>query len=880
MPLEERGSIMAVQEPSATESKPGADTGEGLSVYYHTHWDREWYLPFRAFQVRLAEVVDEVLERLETGALPCFMLDGQTVVLEDYLELRPENRERMKALIESGKLSIGPWYVAPDEFLVSGESLIRNLQRGIRQAREWGCNQFTGYLPDTFGHSADMPTIFGGFGIDSAIVWRGLNPKHSILNWQSPSGATVKTLHLTDGYFQMMLDDWTLTPEQRLEALDNLVRRIRAASPPSSKEKIGLLPMGADHMGPLPGEAREILMARYPKLTETTPEKFMGALPDLPGLETVTGELMDNSAAFLLPGVWSSRMYLKQANRRLEHLLTRKLEPLLALTQAFLQPGSFRYPTHELDLAWKLLLLNHPHDSICGCSVDEVHRENEQRFEQVEQIVNALIVRAEHALSALGGEDEWVIINTGDQPFTGVVHVLEDVPDGETPPRMSQIYGSETLLQDNYLFDCHQIPLSHLTKKQYQGFIWVEDVPANGLKILSKKERAPYQPVFVENNQLENEWLSVTVESDGTLTILEKKTGKIHRKFLQIRDLADQGDSYNSDPIPQSSPVFAEFINSEMCLIGRQSHDLLMGELRLNYAFPDESASAPGKSFWAQLYLSSGVPELRIVICKDALARLWHPNDAASKKIQVLFPTDEPIRSVVTETHLGTVKRSYEPGYSELDSIPAQSMKELKTNTGPIQTFISTNGQTWLTEGLTEYEVVGNVLALTMMRGFRYLSKRQLGTRGAPAGPPMWVADDCYRNMSFQLAWMPTPDEPAKLYEAAGRFYGNVWGTSGTGAKKFSDANSLVSWDNPALVSSACYWLPNRGLVLRLINTTDRELSTNFTVGFKYHAIHETNMLEEIQRTLSDAMGAGDTVIIGPRDVKTLLFALPPQTGV
>src|SRR5689334_15861511 len=106
-----------------------------VSAYYHTHWDREWYLPFRAYQVRLATVVDEILERLETNVLPCFMLDGQTVVLEDYLELRPENRQRLKQLVQEGRLSIGPWYVMPDEFLVSGESLIRNLVRGIQESR-------------------------------------------------------------------------------------------------------------------------------------------------------------------------------------------------------------------------------------------------------------------------------------------------------------------------------------------------------------------------------------------------------------------------------------------------------------------------------------------------------------------------------------------------------------------------------------------------------------------------------------------------------------------------------------------------------------------------------------------------------------------------
>jgi mannosylglycerate hydrolase len=254
-------------------SQAGQDTQ--LAVYYHTHWDREWYLPFRAYQVRLAEVVDEVLDQLERKVLSCFMLDGQTVVLDDYLELRPENRERLKRFIENGQLSIGPWYVMPDEFLVGGESLIRNLMRGIRESRTWGCQRFTGYLPDTFGHSADMPTILKNFGLTSTVLWRGVHPQKSLLRWQSPSGASVLALHLTDGYFQMMLHDWTATESQKLEALDTLIDKLKSVSPASGLE---LLPIGGDHLAPLSEDGHALLRKRYPNLLETTPDRFLSKI--------------------------------------------------------------------------------------------------------------------------------------------------------------------------------------------------------------------------------------------------------------------------------------------------------------------------------------------------------------------------------------------------------------------------------------------------------------------------------------------------------------------------------------------------------------------------------------------------------------------------
>lgn len=851
---------MAVNEELTRKEAGKDDQGEGLSVYYHTHWDREWYMPFRAYQVRLAEVVDEVLERLETDALPCFMLDGQTVVLEDYLELRPENRPRLQKLIDDGRLSIGPWYVAPDEFLISGESLIRNLMRGIRQSREWGCNRFTGYLPDTFGHSADMPTILRGFGIDSAILWRGLNPKHSILNWQSPSGATVRVLHLTDGYFQMMLDDWTATPDERVQALETLVQKLRNASPDG---KIGLLPMGADHLGPLPKEGRDVLLSRYPKLNETTPDRFMGNLNGISPLETVQGELMDNSSAFLLPGVWSSRMYLKQANRRLEHRLIHRLEPLLAMAQGLLHTPP-RYPVHELDLAWKTLILNHPHDSICGCSVDEVHRENEVRFENVRQITDALEIRAEQSLAQLGTEDEWVIFNAGDTPYTGLVSAVENLPSFMAASNLTDQVEHKEVLQDDYLFDPHRIPLSHMVKQEARGSIWVENIPPHSVKVISKSIKPKFQPVQGEQHRIENEYFAITAESDESFIILDKRTGREYDDFFQLQVFVDNGDSYNSDPESGAEGIIAAKIGDLPASVFPAK-----GHLCAHFGMPgyvDEKLK--DVQFSVLLTLYAGSPYIHFLVNT-------RPHYSIPLKLQVVFTTGETIRKVSAESHLGVVQREYTPDYRLQNQSPAEKMKEHKTNTGPIQRFISTNGHTWITEGLTEYEVYQDTLALTLSRGFSLLSSKKLNSRGAPAGPPYTVPEgnNLFRKWEcFNFAWMPTPDDPAKLWEAAGRFYGNVWAVTGARQDEIQtpQANlSLVHWNQPALVSSACYWLPGKGLILRLVNLSDKEVSTGLTAGFEYQTLHEVNFLEEVQGALQ-----ANHVTIGAKDVKTLLFTV------
>lgn len=152
-------------------------------LYLHTHWDREWYRSFENYRSRLCRVLLDILAYLEADHERVFLLDGQTVVIEDFLAIYPEQAERLRTLIEAERLHVGPWYVLPDEFLVSGEALIRNLQLGVKQARGWGQQQLYGYLPDMFGHPAQMPQLLAKSGLAPALIWRGVAPAASWFNW-------------------------------------------------------------------------------------------------------------------------------------------------------------------------------------------------------------------------------------------------------------------------------------------------------------------------------------------------------------------------------------------------------------------------------------------------------------------------------------------------------------------------------------------------------------------------------------------------------------------------------------------------------------------------------------------------------------------------
>ena len=163
-------------------------------VVSETHWDRAWYVPFETFRIRLVRLIDRVLDILDHDSeFRSFMLDGQMLPIEDYLEIRPERRADLARYAQSGRLVVGPWYVLADEYLVSPESLIRNLMVGARMAKALGGFMGEGYVPDAFGHISQLPQIFAGTNLRSAIFWRGIGDEGAGLGnefwWQSPDGA-------------------------------------------------------------------------------------------------------------------------------------------------------------------------------------------------------------------------------------------------------------------------------------------------------------------------------------------------------------------------------------------------------------------------------------------------------------------------------------------------------------------------------------------------------------------------------------------------------------------------------------------------------------------------------------------------------------------
>ncbi len=348
-------------------------------VVPHCHWDREWYQPHELFRWRLVQMIDELLDHMEAHPeYRCFNLDGQSIVIDDYLELRPENEGRLRAFIESGRIVIGPWWVQPDEFLPSGESHIRSFQRGIRFAERLGGSLKVGHCADQFGHIAQMPQIMAQLGLTSACLWRGVSdaiPGWSFW-WEAPDGTRLPVLYLRNSYSS----GWRLPddPDDLLERVRRQERDLRDGLP-------AVLMNGTDHSRMEPHVPAALERARgrgYDFHLATLAEYERAVLAA--GIDDIThhGELRSPDRSNVLVGVLSARMSIKQRDFEVSGALEKYAEPLELL--AYLHHGPDGSPA--MRQAWRLLLENSPHDSICGCSVDQTHREMFPRYDRAEQL--------------------------------------------------------------------------------------------------------------------------------------------------------------------------------------------------------------------------------------------------------------------------------------------------------------------------------------------------------------------------------------------------------------------------------------------------------------------------------------------------------------
>jgi len=419
-------------------------SGQREVVYLvpHTHWDREWYEPFQRFRMRLVDLLDDVLTRAEEDPEFHFTLDGQTAAIDDHLEVRPEDTDRVRSLVQAGQLSVGPWQILLDEFLCSGESIVRNLENGWREAAKLGAPMAVGYLPDMFGHCAQMPQILRLAGIQHACLWRGVPSTvdfHSF-RWESPDGSAVRCEYLPGGYGNAayLLADGSAIGQRATE----LARRMR---PWFGADPV-LAMYGTDHAAPL-----QALMSRVRSLRDgdsqiqlrvSTLDGYLGLLdPDQEGLTTCVGELRSHARANILPGVLSARGHLKRDMGRAERMVERYAEPWAAL-------WSQLWPSQFLDMAWERLIASSGHDSVTGCGVDETAIQVAARIAEAEHLGQAVRDGVVAALAQHVAGDAALIVNPSPQRRHGVVPLTLVVSEEAPTVTLELADGSHVATQE------------------------------------------------------------------------------------------------------------------------------------------------------------------------------------------------------------------------------------------------------------------------------------------------------------------------------------------------------------------------------------------------------------------------------------------------
>jgi mannosylglycerate hydrolase len=431
-----------------------------LHIISHTHWDREWYLTFQQFRLKLVHLIDNLLDILEQDPdFRYFMLDGQTIMLDDFLQMRPEKEEMLRKHVQNGRILIGPWHILPDMFLVSPEAHIRNLLEGARTARKFGLKMPIGYIPDPFGYPGQIPQILKGFGIEAAVLWRGVGDMPTELWWESPDGSKVLLAYLRDSYSNgasLPVND----PDQFADQLSIAANSLAA----HSAFQDYLIMLGTDHMEPSPNTSVAIADANHrlrnsQVIHSTLPDYVQSIVSQMSdqniNLPTIRGELRACDHAHLLPGVLSTRMWIKQRNHRNQTLLEKWAEPFSVFSETIIsenqgekigtRPSASTYESNRvrnvapiIRQAWRLVMENHPHDSICGCSIDQVHDEMKQRFDQAHQIAEEITCQSLEALSAAADtqSDEvfsaMVIFNPMGSIHRDLVEVGLNIPEGIT----------------------------------------------------------------------------------------------------------------------------------------------------------------------------------------------------------------------------------------------------------------------------------------------------------------------------------------------------------------------------------------------------------------------------------------------------------------
>lgn len=900
-------------------------------IISHTHWDREWYLPYEKHHVRLIRLMDTLMDTLERDEeYRSFFLDGQTIILEDYLQVRPDRRERLEKWIREGRIHIGPWYILQDAFLTSGEANLRNLLIGHRDAARYGTVSKVGYFPDTFGNIGQAPQILKQAGIDNAVFGRGVKPtgfnntvadseyesSFSELIWEGPDGSRVLGILFANWY-----SNGNEVPADEAEAKAYWDRKLADAEKYASTSQL-LYMNGCDHQPiqtDLP-EAMRVARKLYPD-TDFVHSNFADYLDAVKrslsrSLSVVKGELRSQRTDgwSTLVNTASARVYLKQMNQRGQTLLEKVAEPLAAIAHGVGES----YPHHLLTYAWKTLMQNHPHDSICGCSVDEVHREMVTRFEKSKHVAESVIDDSKRAAAdavdtsafeRFGAEAlPLVVFNTTGWERSGTVEIELDVeriyyrdglPPEEMTRRMKELdLGGRTLvdaegnavackvedlgLQFGYDLPDDKFRQAYWTRRAKLTFE-AAGVPALGWKAYAwAKTEAPAAsgpaPSLVKGARtLENERLRVEVADDGTLAVTDKATGRTFRDLLIYEDTGDIGNEYMYKQPNGETPLTTRGLAAEIRVVEDEPYRAAI-EIVHRWAVPasadqmfeiekQEAVYFPERK--AQRVRETVPLTIRTVVSlerggRGVGVRAEFDNRAKDHRLRALFPTDQKTSVHRADSIFEVAVRDNEPAAEWKNPSNAQHQQAF------VDVADSAYGLAIANRGLNEYEVLRdgrNTIAVTLLR-----SVAELGDWGVFPTPEA----QCLGEQSVELEIVPHRGDGAVdgAYAEAYRFQ-VPWTVAQTGVHggKLAPVGAAFEWEGEGLAFSSLKIGEEDGsAMLRWYNLRPQASKLRLGGLESYQPFYRSDVLE--RNVDGGAMGADAdgslSLPVGPCEILTL----------
>jgi mannosylglycerate hydrolase len=720
--------------------------GKILHILTHTHWDREWFINSPYVNEWLPGLFREVFRRLEEDPEYCFICDGQMAMIEDCIteqcRLGQDPRgftEKLTNLVKKGQLILGPYYVQPDWQLVSGEALIRNLLVGRRLANDLGGAMGSGWLLDNFGQISQAVQIHAGFGLRGIFVWRGVEMGDKPLSefwWESPDGSRLPCVFLISGYRNGMNlgSDPDLVGERITRAADQ-------AAPYAKTGQI-LLMNGYDQETKL-DDIGNILTGIRNRIggywvRRSSPDVFIRAISEgIDGSDTpiLRGALYNGRYISVFPGVLSSRMDLKRRNHFTQNLLEHYVEPLCVFAHWL----GADIPRPQLDKLWRLLLKNHPHDSICGVSADPVGRDMHRRYDRCDTLARKLIT------GALG----WLCGSTDTTPFRDAVKVFTVLNSGlKSVPALIPIPAERGYL---LLANGERIPTQKITGK----LLGEIEIPGGGMVSLGlyDDQEAETIPSSIakdpkqENFSFENDFYIAAVDEDGTLRIKNKQTGREYRNLGPVEDGGDNGDTYNYAPpefdeILTTTGIKAErtlLINGPLCKVVHIRMIMkIPAALNKTGNRQKRSRKQVSLSLFITVECRRNSPVIRF--------RTRWCNTARDHRLRVLFPTGLSVKESLASTPFDVTSHPvsqpvWPPLPRELENLFLGARETVQAGLYAQNGFVcmedGTEGLCLLNRGLPEYESLPEqgVAALTLLRSIGCIAQPDIVTRKGDAGP-------------------------------------------------------------------------------------------------------------------------------------------------